>query len=694
MKFIYTLYTSFLIASLLLEILLIIFSLRYRSNRVVQAFWAMALVSISIQLSTLLSMYSPNATWSVWWHGNVRLAAYAFLLPVSLWFIHAFIQQTTSHREALWFKLILAFSILDASLCLTNSWHRAVFGDYIMTQTANVFLRQSWESGWWYWVRSLVAFGLSAGMIWALWRWQQRARRLPRLRGAVMISTALIVVGSMMLDTSGLHPAPGLLWIPLSMGFMNVLIMAALWYLDMFDVLPIARATLLSHMSDIVVVLDAQDRIIDMNLVGETTFGVKLAQVKGQDILQRLPENERDNARHVLAQPSYRGKARLDTQGGERIFDAVLTGIYMEKDYLGAKLVVLRDITGSKHAEESLRQSEEQHRLLFETMTQGVVYQTADGQIISANPAAEKILGLTLDQMMERTSMDIRWHAIHEDLSEFPGENHPAMQALSTGRPVVNVIMGIYNPQDEAYRWLDVSAIPQFQHGQDQPYQVYTTFTDITEFRELQHEERRLAAIEERQRLAREFHDAVSQTLFSARLTAEMLLKQAESQPAQVDLSNLEHLARLVKSALGEMRILLLELRPERLANSELPVLLTHLVDAAGSRSAADIHLNLETPQHSLPVDVKIAIYRIAQEAINNAIRHASARQVDVILHCDEAGVQLSVADDGRGFDPAQARTDRFGLSFMHERAAAIGASLSIDSQTGQGTRLACTWEQ
>lgn len=136
-----------------------------------------------------------------------------------------------------------------------------------------------------------------------------------------------------------------------------------------------------------------------------------------------------------------------------------------------------------KETEKALKLSEAKYRTLFETMLQGVVYQTADGTIIAANKAAERILGLSLDQMMGRTSIDPRWKAIHEDGTDFPGETHPISIALKTGKEIKNVVMGIYNPRDESYCWINVCAVPQFKSGAGKPYQVYTTFDDITESR-------------------------------------------------------------------------------------------------------------------------------------------------------------------------------------------------------------------
>ncbi|MFC1978638.1 PAS domain-containing protein [Chloroflexota bacterium] len=142
---------------------------------------------------------------------------------------------------------------------------------------------------------------------------------------------------------------------------------------------------------------------------------------------------------------------------------------------------IVQDITARKWAEEALSKSEKKYRNLFETMAQGVVYQDASGNILSANPSAERILGLSIDEMQGRTSIDPRWRSIHEDGADFPGETHPAMVALKTGKRVNNVIMGVFSPRDSQMHWININAVPQFKQGEKKPYQVYTTFEDITE---------------------------------------------------------------------------------------------------------------------------------------------------------------------------------------------------------------------
>ncbi len=134
-----------------------------------------------------------------------------------------------------------------------------------------------------------------------------------------------------------------------------------------------------------------------------------------------------------------------------------------------------------EQANNALKISEEQFRMLYETMAQGVVYQDKDGNILSANSAATEILGLTIDQLQGRTSMDKQWKAINEDGLELPGEKHPAMVALKTGKKIENFIQGIYNPKKKDYVWIIVNSTPLFKENNKKPYQVYSTFLNITE---------------------------------------------------------------------------------------------------------------------------------------------------------------------------------------------------------------------
>jgi signal transduction histidine kinase len=208
------------------------------------------------------------------------------------------------------------------------------------------------------------------------------------------------------------------------------------------------------------------------------------------------------------------------------------------------------------------------------------------------------------------------------------------------------------------------------------------------------HEQAQQAAIlEERQRLARELHDAVTQTLFSTALIADTLPELWATDPAEGRL-RLEDLRRLTRGALAEMRSLLIELRPGALTELPLPTLLRQLAEAAAGRTRIDIEVQAQgAATEVLPPDVQVALYRIAQEALSNIEKHARAAHVSIdFSHVAGRGLKLSIADDGVGFDPAQIPPGHLGVRIMRERADAIGAQLCIASQPGQGARIETQW--
>lgn len=195
----------------------------------------------------------------------------------------------------------------------------------------------------------------------------------------------------------------------------------------------------------------------------------------------------------------------------------------------------------------------------------------------------------------------------------------------------------------------------------------------------------------ERNRLARELHDAVTQTLFSASVIAEVLPRLWERDEDE-GRRRLEELRTLTRGALAEMRALLLELRPKALAESDMGELLNQLAEAT-KVAQISTEVTVEGECH-LPVDVKIALYRIAQEAMNNIMRHSSATKAAIFLRCPSEQIELEIRDDGKGFDPQRVAGNSLGLGIMRERAQAIGARFDIQSRSGQGTRIKAIWKQ
>jgi signal transduction histidine kinase len=200
------------------------------------------------------------------------------------------------------------------------------------------------------------------------------------------------------------------------------------------------------------------------------------------------------------------------------------------------------------------------------------------------------------------------------------------------------------------------------------------------------------AVAAERNRLARELHDAVSQTLFSTCLIADVLPRLWERNQAD-GRQALNELHQLTRGALAEMRTLLFELRPAAFNEAELGELLKHLTQGIAARARIPITLTVDG-ERALPPEVKVVFYRIAQEALNNVAKYAEPSQVTVSLYCQPEQVELTIADDGCGFDPASIAPGHLGVGIMRERAAAIDAVMELKSKAECGTQIKVVWSQ
>ena len=200
------------------------------------------------------------------------------------------------------------------------------------------------------------------------------------------------------------------------------------------------------------------------------------------------------------------------------------------------------------------------------------------------------------------------------------------------------------------------------------------------------------AVAAERNRLARDLHDAVTQTLFSASMIADVLPKIWDRNPAEGQ-RRLEELRQLTRGALSEMRTLLIELRPAALVDTDLGDLIGHQVNAFIARTRIPVEFERNCVQNPPPT-VKEMFYRITQEAFNNIAKHADAETVRVNLDCQPESAVMVIQDDGHGFDLDSIKTEGMGLGIMEERTQNVGAELKIHSRIGSGTRLQITWQQ
>jgi len=195
---------------------------------------------------------------------------------------------------------------------------------------------------------------------------------------------------------------------------------------------------------------------------------------------------------------------------------------------------------------------------------------------------------------------------------------------------------------------------------------------------------REKVALEERQRLARDLHDSVSQAVYGIALGARSAMELLSKDPTQLR-EPLEYVLRLSEAALAEMRALIFELRPEALEREGLTGALKHHTAVLRARHGIAVDESFDG-EPTMSWESKQALYRIAQEALHNAGRHARATQVRIVLSQDAARIRLEVWDNGVGFDTESEHPGHFGLNTMRERANELGGSLEIESRPQAGT--------
>jgi signal transduction histidine kinase len=200
--------------------------------------------------------------------------------------------------------------------------------------------------------------------------------------------------------------------------------------------------------------------------------------------------------------------------------------------------------------------------------------------------------------------------------------------------------------------------------------------------------------MQERNRIARDLHDSVSQSLFGATMFADSA--QAQIDAGQVDQAaeSITKLGNAARIALGEMRLLIYELRPPLLESEGLAAALIARLETVERRAGFQLELDIQEVE-GLSLEEEQQVYSIAVEALNNILKHAQAEKIRVCLDQEGNRCQLQISDDGVGFEPEKAyESGGIGIASMHERAALLGAHLVFQSDPGSGTKLVLTMER
>ncbi len=443
---------------------------------------------------------------------------------------------------------------------------------------------------------------------------------------------------------------------------------------------------LVENSPDVIYATDADGWITYFSESVERSLGWTPQEVVGRhfrDIVRTATPGEPGTRFRELAagRPDITTRMELlDKSGVFRPFEVTASAMQVDGEFTGVHGSA-RDVRERERLERELRDSEERYRYLVQSSPDLVWMTDDEGRFTFVSDQAEQILGWEPLELLGRAFADLtpasgrrgalarfRW------LQRRPTQVHRSrLNVLARdGRELAMEITGIGMVQDG--RFLGA-------HG---------AARDVSERDRLEKGMRRqaaeLASSEERAHLARELHDSVTQALFSMTLLSRSIELLLDKDPAQVP-EKLASLRELQRDALAEMRALIFELRPGNIEEHGLiQALRTHSASLAG-RIGLPVVVEADLPDRP-PLDVEESLYRIAQEALHNVVKHAGARQVRLEVGRVAEGVSLRVVDDGRGFDPSAVPDGHLGLTGMRSRAERLGGRLTVTSEIGHGTTV------
>jgi len=403
----------------------------------------------------------------------------------------------------------------------------------------------------------------------------------------------------------------------------------------------------------------------------------------------------------VMAKLQEEGQVREEefrcrTKSGE-IRIGQFSGALIELDGRHHTLVVIRDVTARRQAEEALRASEKRFRSLVEGLHVGIALLGPGAEILYANQSAQKMFNMPIEDVLGKNSSELGLVAVYEDGTEMPFDMRPGPRALAAGKAVRNEVMGWRRSDSNEVLWILAEAVPLFgENGRLD--KLIASFSDITKRKQaeeaLQQLSTRLLQLqdEERRRLGRELHDSLAQSVLAVNLNLAQVAR------ASVPLDERSRRAisearRVLQEMSQEIRTLSYLLHPPVLDELGLTSAIKEYAAGFNERSGIQLEVDLQAGFGRLSQEAETAFFRIVQESLSNIQRHSRSQTAKIRLRADASRVELEVSDQGHGMDQTAVERGRsartrlgVGILGMRERMTQLGGKLEVDSNSSGTT--------
>jgi len=644
-----------------------------------------------------------------------------FFATVLATFIFTFVLEY-SNKSAWLNKKNISFLIIEPAITfvivLVTPWVGLVFSKLLQSG-----LNISSSAEFWAWLNIVYFNAIVLIAMVILIKTYFRSPLPYRLQSGIILAGIAFIVPTSLVGFSSSNLFSASVLLLASFTICGIAITYALFFYRLLDIVPIPRDVVVERMRDGWMMLDMQNRIVDLNPAAESVIGLPREKVFGQPAENILTDwsniiNKSDSSKEL----DVRG--RINLQNMWRYLNLRISPLIDLRGNQFGRLIVWRDITESKCAEEARQLARDEMFMLLHSISnaagraanieeflEDTIYQIvysfksqASGIFLveeNVNISEPRRLtlsaqhGLSPKLVDAMSSLTEKESLICEILKSETPLIIPDSKIIS---PITDLVIQdgfvymVLMPIRVQHQVLGIIALARKEfpiYCEDEIGRLNVVADEIATFIHSDRQRQLSIALAERQRLVRDLHDSTTQKLYG-------LLTLTEAAQAGIEMGSPEQLKPILsrigetaRQALKEMRLFLYELQPVDLERDGLVSILNQRLTAVEGR--ADVKARLLSDETiSLPLDKEVALYFIAQEALNNVLKHAKAKSVTVRLKQTKSNVKLEIEDDGNGFSPKK-DDGGMGMRNMKERASQVGGKLSITSIPGKGTKISAT---